>query len=85
MRDGIKALLERSSEFTSSRRLKPVRRRFKSAPRSPGYCSDDIGLRLNGVESTASAAHCPHKGHMLSMYDDEDSVSVPFAQARAAT
>ena len=78
MRDGIKALLERSSEFT-------VVGDAETGTEAIQICTDlrpdivlmDIGLPgLNGVDSTVELLrHCPStRVIMLSMYDDEDSV-----------
>jgi DNA-binding NarL/FixJ family response regulator len=78
MRDGIKALLDRSSEFT-------VVGDVETGSEAIQICTDlrpdivlmDIGLPgLNGVDSTAELLrHCPStRVIMLSMYDDEDSV-----------
>jgi DNA-binding NarL/FixJ family response regulator len=78
MRDGIKALLDRSSEFT-------VVGDVETGTEAIQICTDlrpdivlmDIGLPgLNGVDSTAELLrHCPAtRVIMLSMYDDEDSV-----------
>jgi DNA-binding NarL/FixJ family response regulator len=78
MRDGIKALLDRSSEFA-------VVGDVETGTEAIQVCTDvrpdivlmDIGLPgLNGVDSTAELLrHCPAtRVIMLSMYDDEDSV-----------
>ena len=78
MRDGIKALLDRSGEFT-------VVGDVETGPEAIQICTEirpdivlmDIGLPgLNGVDSTAELLrHCPAtRVIMLSMYDDEDSV-----------
>jgi DNA-binding NarL/FixJ family response regulator len=78
MLDGIKALLDRSSEFT-------VVGDVETGSEAIQICTDlrpdivlmDIGLPgLNGVDSTAELLrHCPStRVIMLSMYDDEDSV-----------
>jgi DNA-binding NarL/FixJ family response regulator len=78
MRDGIKALLDRSSEFA-------VVGDVETGTEAIQICTDlrpdivlmDIGLPgLNGVDSTAELLrHCPAtRVIMLSMYDDEDSV-----------
>jgi len=78
MRDGIKALLDRSGEFT-------VVGDVETGPEAIQICTEihpdivlmDIGLPgLNGVDSTAELLrHCPAtRVIMLSMYDAEDSV-----------
>jgi DNA-binding NarL/FixJ family response regulator len=78
MRDGIRALLDRSSEFT-------VVGDVETGPEAVQLCNEarpdvvlmDIGLPgLNGVDTTAELLrHCPAvKVIMLSMYDDEESV-----------
>lgn len=78
MRDGIKALLDRSGEFTvvSDVETGPEAIQICTAIR-PDIVLMDIGLPgLNGVDSTAELLrHCPAtRVIMLSMYDDEDSV-----------
>jgi DNA-binding NarL/FixJ family response regulator len=78
LRDGIRALLDRSNEFT-------VVGDVENGPEALEVCSEirpdivlmDIGLRgLNGVDTTTELLrHCPSvKIIMLSTYDDEESV-----------
>ena len=78
MRDGIRALLDRSGEFT-------VVGDAESGTEAIQICTEihpdvvlmDIGLPgLNGVDTTTELLrHCPNaKVIILSMYDDEDSV-----------
>jgi len=78
MRDGIKALLERSSEFTVVGDAETGTEAIQICTEvHPDIVLMDIGLPgLNGVESTAELLrHCPStRVIMLSMYDDEDSV-----------
>jgi DNA-binding NarL/FixJ family response regulator len=78
MRDGIKALLDRSGEFTvvgdAESGTEAVR---VSAETNPDIVLMDIGLPgLNGVEATTELLrHCPSiKVIILSMFDDEESV-----------
>jgi DNA-binding NarL/FixJ family response regulator len=78
MRDGIKALLERSSEFTVVGDAETGTEAIQICIEvHPDIVLMDIGLPgLNGVDSTAELLrHCPStRVIMLSMYDDEDSV-----------
>ena len=78
MRDGIRALLDRSGEFT-------VAGEAESGTEAIQVCTEihpdvvlmDIGLPgLNGVDATTELLrNCPNaKVIILSMYDDEDSV-----------
>lgn len=78
MRDGIRALLDRSSEFT-------VVGDVETGSEALQMCSEaradivlmDIGLPgLNGIDATTELLrNCPNvKVIMLSMYDDEESV-----------
>lgn len=78
MRDGIRALLDRSSEFT-------VVGDVETGPEAVQMCTEtrpdmvlmDIGLPgLNGIDATTELLrHYPNvKVIMLSMYDDEESV-----------
>ncbi|HXI44326.1 MAG TPA: response regulator transcription factor [Bryobacteraceae bacterium] len=78
MRDGIKALLDRSAEFTIVGDVETGIEAIQSCTEiHPDIVLMDIGLPgLNGVDSTAELLrHCPStRVIMLSMYDDEDSV-----------
>src|SRR5258708_14902362 len=78
MRDGIKALLDRSSEFDGVGEVETGGEAIQSCTEiHPDIVLMDIGLPgLNGVDSTAELLrHCPStRVIMLSMYDDEDSV-----------
>src|SRR5258708_14013571 len=78
MRDGIKALLDRSSEFAVVGDVETGAEAIQSCTEiHPDIVLMDIGLPgLNGVDSTAELLrHCPStRVIMLSMYDDEDSV-----------
>src|SRR5260370_7106438 len=78
MRDGIKALLDRSDEFTVVGDVATGAEAIRiCAEVRPDIVLMDIGLPgLNGVDSTAELLrHCPStRVVMLSMYDDEDSV-----------
>jgi len=78
MRDGIKALLDRSGEFTVVGDVETGTEAIRSCTEiHPDIVLMDIGLPgLNGVDSTAELLrHCPStRVIMLSMYDDEDSV-----------
>jgi DNA-binding NarL/FixJ family response regulator len=78
MRDGIKALLEQSGDFT-------VIGDVETGPEAVQMCNEnrpelvlmDIGLTgLNGVETTAELLRCHPSAKiiMLSVYDDEESV-----------
>jgi two-component system response regulator DevR len=78
MRDGIRALLEHSSEFTvvgdAETGMDAVQMCIET---HPDVVLMDIGLPgLSGVDTTAELLrHCPSaKVIMLSMYDDEESV-----------
>jgi DNA-binding NarL/FixJ family response regulator len=78
MRDGIKALLDRSTEFTVVGDVETGTEAIQACTElHPDIVLMDIGLvGLNGVESTSEVLrHSPSsKVIMLSMYDDEDSV-----------
>jgi NarL family two-component system response regulator LiaR len=78
MRDGIKALLDRGSEFTVVGDVETGTEAIQICTEiRPDIVLMDIGLPgLNGVDSTAELLrHCPStRVIMLSMYDDEDSV-----------
>jgi DNA-binding NarL/FixJ family response regulator len=78
MRDGIKALLDRSGEFAVVGDVETGVEAIQScAEIHPDIVLMDIGLPgMNGVDSTAELLrHCPStRVIMLSMYDDEDSV-----------
>lgn len=78
MRDGIKALLDRTSEFAVVGDVETGTEAIQiCAEIRPDIVLMDIGLPgLNGVDSTAELVrHCPStRVIMLSMYDDEDSV-----------
>ena len=78
MRDGIKALLDRSSEFTVVGDVETGTEAIQICTElRPDIVLMDIGLPgLNGVDSTAELLrHSPStRVIMLSMYDDEDSV-----------
>jgi DNA-binding NarL/FixJ family response regulator len=78
MRDGIKALLERSGEFAVVGDVETGAEAIRLCTEiQPDIVLMDIGLPgLNGVDSTAELLrHCPStRVIMLSMYDDEDSV-----------
>ena len=78
MRDGIKALLERSGEFAVVGDVETGTEAIQVCTEiQPDIVLMDIGLPgLNGVDSTAELLrHCPStRVIMLSMYDDEDSV-----------
>ena len=78
MRDGIKALLDRSSEFAVVGGVETGTEAIQICTEiRPDIVLMDIGLPgLNGVDSTAELLrHCPAtRVIMLSMYDDEDSV-----------
>jgi DNA-binding NarL/FixJ family response regulator len=78
MRDGIKALLDRSSEFAVVGDVETGTEAIQICTEvHPDIVLMDIGLPgLNGVDSTTELLrHCPStRVIMLSMYDDEDSV-----------
>ncbi len=78
MRDGIKALLERSGEFAVVGDVETGVEAIRICTEiHPDIVLMDIGLPgLNGVDSTVELLrHCPStRVIMLSMYDDEDSV-----------
>jgi len=78
MRDGIKALLDRSGEFAVVGDVETGTEAIQLCTEiHPDIVLMDIGLPgLNGVDSTAELLrHCPStRVIMLSMYDDEDSV-----------
>jgi DNA-binding NarL/FixJ family response regulator len=78
MRDGIKALLDRSGEFTVVGDVETGTEAMQICTEvRPDIVLMDISLPgLNGVDSTAELLrHCPSaRVIMLSMYDDEDSV-----------
>jgi DNA-binding NarL/FixJ family response regulator len=78
MRDGIKALLDRSSEFAVVGDVETGTEAIQVCTEvRPDIVLMDIGLPgLNGVDSTAELLrHSPStRVIMLSMYDDEDSV-----------
>ncbi len=78
MRDGIKALLDRSTEFIVVGEVDTGTEGVQMCMEvHPDIVLMDIGLPgLNGVDSTSELLrHCPaSKVIMLSMYDDEDSV-----------
>lgn len=78
MRDGIKALLERSGEFAVAGDVETGVEAIRICTEiHPDIVLMDIGLPgLNGVDSTVELLrHCPStRVIMLSMYDDEDSV-----------
>lgn len=78
MRDGIKAILKHSEEFTVVGESETGTDAVQMCRRlRPGIVLMDIGLPgLNGVEATTEVLrHCPEtKVIILSMYDDEHSV-----------
>jgi DNA-binding NarL/FixJ family response regulator len=78
MRDGIRALLDRSGEFTVSGEAESGTEAIQvCAETHPDVVLMDIGLPgLNGVDATTELLRsCPTaKVIILSMYDDEDSV-----------
>lgn len=78
MRDGIKALLERSGEFAVVGEVETGSEAIQICTEvHPDIVLMDIGLPgMNGVDSTAELLRrCPAtRVIMLSMYDDEDSV-----------
>ena len=78
MRDGIKAILERSSEFLVIGEADTGAAALQlSKNEKPEIVLMDIGLPgLNGIEATTEILrHAPHiKIVILSMYDDEHSV-----------
>jgi len=78
MRDGIRALLERSGEFTVAGEAESGVEAIQVCTEThPDVVLMDIGLPgLNGVDATVELIrHCPDaKVIILSMYDDEDSV-----------
>ena len=78
MRDGIKAILERSSEFLVIGEADTGAAALQlSKNEKPEIILMDIGLPgLNGIEATTEILrHAPHiKIVILSMYDDEHSV-----------
>jgi DNA-binding NarL/FixJ family response regulator len=78
MRDGIKALLDRSSECAVVGDVETGTEAIQICTEvHPDIVLMDIGLPgLNGVDSTTELLrHCPStRVIMLSMYDDEDSV-----------
>jgi DNA-binding NarL/FixJ family response regulator len=78
MRDGIKALLDRSGEFTVVGDAETGTEAIQICTEIlPDVVLMDIGLAgLNGIDATAELLrHCPSaKVIILSMYDDEDSV-----------
>jgi len=78
MRDGIKAILQRSSEFSVSGEAENGADAVQLCRKTrPDVVLMDIGLPgLNGIEATTEILrHCPEtKVIILSMYDDEHSV-----------
>ncbi|MCX6623745.1 MAG: response regulator transcription factor, partial [Acidobacteria bacterium] len=78
MRDGIKAILQRSSEFVVSGEAENGADAVQLCRKThPDVVLMDIGLPgLNGIEATTEILrHCPDtKVIILSMYDDEHSV-----------
>jgi len=78
MRDGIKAILKHSEEFTVAGEAETGADAVQMARRMrPGIVLMDIGLPgLNGIEATTEILrHCPEtRIIILSMYDDEHSV-----------
>src|SRR5919205_3552249 len=78
MRDGIKAILKHSEEFSVVGEAETGADAVQMARRlRPGIVLMDIGLPgLNGIEATTEILrHCPEtRGVILSMYDDENSV-----------
>ncbi len=78
MRDGIKAILQRSSEFSVSGEAENGADAVQICRKThPDVVLMDIGLPgLNGIEATTEILrHCPDtKVIILSMYDDEHSV-----------
>jgi two-component system response regulator NreC len=78
MRDGIRALLDRSGEFTVAGEAESGTEAIQVCTEThPDVVLMDIGLPgLNGVDVTIELLrHCPDaKVIILSMYDDEDSV-----------
>src|SRR5262249_35049422 len=78
MRDGIKAILSRSSEFRVVGEADNGRDAVQSVKKlKPGLVVMDIGLPgLTGVETTQEIlrVHPDCKVVVLSMYDDENSV-----------
>ncbi|MBZ5594305.1 MAG: response regulator transcription factor [Acidobacteriia bacterium] len=78
MRDGIRALLDRSGEFTVAGEAESGAEAIQICTETPpDVVLMDIGLPgLNGVDATTELLrHCPNvKVIILSMYDDEDSV-----------
>ena len=78
MRDGIRAILQKSSEFQVVGEAENGVDAVQAAKKArPDMVLMDIGLPgLNGIEATAEILrHCPDtKVIILSMYDDEHSV-----------
>jgi DNA-binding NarL/FixJ family response regulator len=78
MRDGIKALLEQSGDFTVIGDVETGAEAVRMCNENrPELVLMDIGLTgLNGVETTAELLRChpSAKVIMLSVYDDEESV-----------
>src|SRR5690348_9830062 len=78
MRDGIKALLDRSAEFAVIVYVETGAEAIRICTEiHPDIVLMDVGLPgLNGVDTTAELlSHSPStRVIMLSMYDDEDSV-----------
>ena len=78
MRDGIRALLDRSGEFSVAGEAENGAEAIQTCTEThPDLVLMDIGLPgLNGVEATTELLrHCPNaKVVILSMYDDEHSV-----------
>ncbi len=78
MRDGIKTILERSSEFSVIAEAESGIDAVQVAKKlHPDLVLMDIGLPgMNGIEATTEIVrHCPGtKVVILSMYDDENSV-----------
>jgi len=88
VRDGIKALLERTSEFRVIGEAGSGSEAVSTARRiHPDLVLMDIGLPgMNGIEATIEVLrHCPNaKVMILSMYDDENSVVAAFRSGARA-
>jgi len=88
VRDGIKAILERTPEFLIVGEAEDGSEAVSQCKRlHPDLVVMDIGLPgLNGIEATTEILrHCPNtKVTMLSMYDDENSVVAAFRSGARA-
>jgi DNA-binding NarL/FixJ family response regulator len=82
LRDGIKAILERTAEFHVVGEAEDGAHAVRICKKiHPDLVLMDIGLpEMNGIDATAEIVrHCPRTNVMiLTMYDDENSVVAAF-------